>query len=113
MIDHIRPAALSAWLQSHASQGPAVVLDVREPWECQTASVPESGFALLRIPMGQLPARIRELDPGHPVACLCHHGARSLQVAHFLKGHGFSRVANITGGIHAWSAECDAAVPTY
>jgi rhodanese-related sulfurtransferase len=75
--------------------------------------VTESGFELVRIPMGQLVGRLAELDPDRPIACLCHHGARSLQVANFLRGRGFAHVANITGGIQAWSVERDAAIPTY
>ena len=48
-----------------------------------------------------------------PIACLCHHGARSLRVASFLQHHGFEHLANITGGIDAWSHESDPAVPRY
>ena len=44
---------------------------------------------------------------------ICHHGVRSLQVAYFLKHHGFSDVINLAGGINAWSREVDTAVPLY
>ena len=47
------------------------------------------------------------------VACLCHHGARSQRVASFLAAQGFTHVANIAGGIDAWSAERDPRVPRY
>lgn len=113
MIDHVRPAQLSAWFAAAPQGGQPLVLDVREPWELQTASVQAEGFELVAIPMGELSARLDELDPSRPVACLCHHGARSLRVAGFLKHHGFERVANITGGIDAWSHENDPAVPRY
>ena len=63
--------------------------------------------------MGQLPQRLAELDPQRPIACLCHHGTRSQRVALFLAANGFSRVANIAGGIDAWSAEVDGSVPRY
>ncbi len=89
------------------------MLDVREPWELATASVTPDGFSLLAIPMSQIPSRIGELDPAQPVACLCHHGARSERVAMFLEQHGFSAVANVAGGIDAWSCEVDARVPRY
>jgi rhodanese-related sulfurtransferase len=90
-----------------------VVLDVREPWELQTASVKEDGFRLLRIPMREVPARLAELDPAQPVACLCHHGMRSLQVANYLVQNGFTKVVNLQGGIDAWSSDVDASVPRY
>lgn len=90
-----------------------MVLDVREPWELQTASVPADGFSLIAIPMNQVPARLAELDPARPVACLCHHGARSQRVAMFLAQNGFGHVANVAGGIEAWSRELDPTVPRY
>ena len=113
MIDHVRPAQLSAWFASAPEGSRPVVLDVREPWELQTASVRADGFELVAIPMGELPARLAELDPTRAIACLCHHGARSLRVASFLQHHGFEHLANITGGIDAWSHESDPAVPRY
>lgn len=112
MIDHVRPAQLADWLLRHEAGHP-LVLDVREPWELQTASVAAQGFELVAIPMGQLPMRLTELDPNRPTACLCHHGMRSLRVAAFLIQNGFDQVANITGGIDAWSHERDSAVPHY
>jgi rhodanese-related sulfurtransferase len=93
--------------------GEPVVLDVREPAELRTASVRAGEFKLLAIPMGSIPARLSELDPAQPVACLCHHGGRSMQVASFLRGRGFSHVANIAGGIHAWADELDPGIPRY
>lgn len=113
MIDQIRPADLSQWMAAHAAHGPAVVLDVREPYEVQTASVQADGFELVCIPMGVIPPRLAELDAARPIACLCHHGGRSMQVAAFLSSRGFAHVANIAGGINAWSAEVDPRVPRY
>ena len=113
MIDHVRPAQLSAWFASAPEGSRPVVLDVREPWELQTASVRADGFELVAIPMGELPARLAELDPTRPIACLCHHGARSQRVALFLENQGFSQAVNISGGIDAWSVEHDPAIPRY
>lgn len=113
MITQIRPAQLSAWLQANQEHGTPMVLDVREPQELQVASIKADGFELCTIPMGVIPVRLAELDPARPVACLCHHGGRSMQVANFLASRGFAHVANIAGGIHAWSAEVDPSVPCY
>lgn len=113
MIDHVRPAQLSAWFAAAPEGSQPLVLDVREPWELQTASVRADGFELVAIPMGELPTRLDELNPARPIACLCHHGARSLRVAAFLQHNGFEQLANITGGIDAWSHENDPAVPRY
>ena len=113
MIAQIRPADLSAWLEAACAHGEPVVLDVREPHELQMARVAEHGFQLRTIPMGVVPPRLSELNPEQPIACLCHHGVRSMQVAHFLASRGFRHVANIAGGINAWSAEVDPSIPRY
>ena len=113
MIDQIQPSQLSDWIQSKAAHGTAVVLDVREPYEVQTASVTANGFELLTLPMGSIVEKISELDKGRPIACLCHHGSRSMQVAAFLSSQGFTQLANIAGGINAWSSQVDPSVPTY
>ena len=113
MMDQVQPAQLADWVQSKAAFGKALVLDVREAWEVQTASVKANGFELQCMPMHTIPARLNELSREQPIACLCHHGGRSMQVAAFLAQQGFSHVANIAGGIHAWSAQVDRTVPTY
>ena len=113
MIPQVTPTGLAEWIASVQPHGAALVLDVREPWELQTASVVPDGFELVAIPMGDVPARLAELDPSRPVACLCHHGARSLRVAGFLAHNGFDHVANVSGGIDAWSMERDPSIPRY
>ena len=72
-----------------------------------------AGADVLGIPMNQLPARLAELPQDRPIACMCHHGARSQRVALFLAQQGYGDVANIAGGIDAWSNERDPAVPRY
>ena len=113
MIEQVRPDALKAWIAQSGKTSPAWVLDVREPWEIQTASVQADGFELVCIPMNTLPARLDELPRETPIACLGHHGMRSMQVASFLVHHGFECVANIAGGIDAWSVQVDTQVPRY
>ena len=114
MIHQVRPADLAAWFAQNADATP-VLLDVREPWELQTASVTPQGFPLVAIPMNEIPGRLAELNDGQPglrIACLCHHGARSQRVAAFLHQNGFDQLANVAGGIDAWSSH-DPKVPRY
>jgi rhodanese-related sulfurtransferase len=120
MIDQIAPADFARWLADMAKAHPlerAVLLDVREPHELQWASVGKSaaqdGYHLVTIPMAAVPLRLAELDPDQPIACLCHHGARSMQVARFLVSNGFAEVANIAGGIDAWALQLDPSVARY
>jgi rhodanese-related sulfurtransferase len=87
-----------------------ILLDVREPWEYQTASLPNS----LLIPMGEIPARAHaELDPDAPIVVICHHGARSLNVTMWLRNQGFEHVQSLAGGIDAWSRTIDPTIPRY
>jgi len=91
------------------SGDPPQFLDVREPWEVETAAV--SGA--LNIPMGQVPTRLGELDKARPIIVMCHHGRRSAQVGMLLERNGFAEVINLTGGIAAWSDDVDPSVPQY
>jgi len=113
MIDQIQPSQLPDWISSKSASGNTVVLDVREPYEVQTACVTANGFELVTLPMGSIVEKLSELDKDRPIACLCHHGSRSMQVAAYLSSQGFTHLANIEGGIHAWSSQVDPTVPTY
>ena len=108
MIKQISPAELAAWLADRSREAP-LLLDVREPWEHDKAKIAGSQL----VPLGQVPARLAELDDGKEVVAICHHGGRSMQVAVFLEKNGFARVHNLAGGIDAWSRTVDASVPLY
>ena len=116
MISQLRPADFAAWVGGAAPMQP-IVLDVREPWEVQTAAVEPEGCALLCIPMQSLPASVAGLMELHgrdkPIACLCHHGVRSQQVAYYLLQQGFSHVVNLQGGIQAWAEQLDTSIAQY
>jgi rhodanese-related sulfurtransferase len=93
-----------------ASDHPPLLLDVREPWEYQTAHIQGS----VLIPMNEIPGRAhQELDEETRILVLCHHGARSLSVANWLRGQGFEKAQSISGGIDAWSALIDPTIPRY
>lgn len=110
-ITQIPPAQLAAWLGAQTLV--PVVLDVREPWERERASIQPALCTFKALPMALIPLRLSELDPQTPIAVLCHHGVRSMQVAHFLARNGFATVANITGGVAAWARDFDPTVPQY
>ena len=109
-MEQISPAQVADWAKQQTQR--PILLDVREGWECQTASAQSKALDLVHMPMQTIPARLNELDKSRPIACLCHHGGRSMQVAAFLTQHGF-QVANVAGGIHAWSAQVDPTIPVY
>jgi rhodanese-related sulfurtransferase len=88
---------------------PMVLLDVRESHEYHYARIENS----VLIPLNQIPSRVNELNPSEQIVLICHHGMRSQQAANFLAKSGFQKVANLVGGIDAWSQDCDASVPRY
>jgi rhodanese-related sulfurtransferase len=106
MVREISVQELSA---ARARGEKPLVLDVREDWELQLARIPD----VVHVPMNLLPARLAEFERGTPIIVMCHAGGRSLRVAHFLVNQGFTDVANLTGGISAWSLSVDATVPQY
>ena len=111
MIAQIQPSQFKAWIATQS--GSVTLLDVREDLEVQTASVTADGFVLKHIPMNDVPSRLNELSADAPIACLCHHGARSQRVAQFLTQNGFSNVSNIAGGIAQWTSTVDSRIPQY
>lgn len=86
-----------------------VLVDVREPWEVGIAAMPGA----IAVPLGELAMRHTELDPDAETVLVCHHGYRSMQACMFLANRGFERLANLRGGIEAWSTQVDPGVPRY
>jgi rhodanese-related sulfurtransferase len=107
-MQQITPTELAAWLADE-SREPPLLLDVREPWEFQTCHITGS----LTMPMALVPIRQQELPDDRPVVCICHHGARSMQVAYFLERAGFDNMINLAGGVDAWALQVDRSMPTY
>jgi len=107
MIPEIHVQQLAARL--HAGEA-VFLLDVRQPWEHQTAALPDSHL----IPLDQLPGRASELEvPADALLVVyCHHGIRSQSAAALLQRLGHEAVS-LAGGIDAWSLLVDPSVPRY
>ncbi len=104
MIAEIEPEALKARIDAGEAPG---LLDVREPAEWEAARLEGA----THLPLGQLQARVGELDPQREWVVYCRSGGRSMRAAQFLSGKGFRSVLNLRGGIHAWSDRVDPAMP--
>jgi rhodanese-related sulfurtransferase len=85
------------------------LLDCREPWEYQAARIEGA----MNIPMGEIPARVQELDPDEHIIVMCHHGVRSMNVTAWLRQQGFEKAQSMAGGIDRWSRTVDPKVPIY
>lgn len=91
------------------TRGEIKLLDVRTPYEYEIAHI--EGAILLDQSLIQ--EIIQNWPRETPIVTHCHHGIRSLDAAAYLAGHGFTNVKSMTGGIDAWSAQVDPAVPRY
>jgi rhodanese-related sulfurtransferase len=107
-MQHMTAPELAARLADQAAEQP-LLLDVRENWEFETCHIAGS----TQIPMHLVPIRAGELPDDREIVCICHHGARSMQVAAFLERNGFDKVTNLTGGVHAWAVQVDPSMPKY
>lgn len=74
------------------------VVDVRNPGEVAAGTIPDA----IAIPVGQLPARVGELDPARPTVVYCAGGYRSSVATSLLRRNGFTDVSDILGGFGAW-----------
>jgi rhodanese-related sulfurtransferase len=91
---------------------PLLLIDVREPEEFAITRI--EGATL--IPMRDIPASLQQLEAKASEATLivfCHHGVRSLNVAHWLREQGVPACQSMAGGIDAWSTQIDPSVPRY
>lgn len=68
----------------------AQLVDVRNPGEFASGHAPDS----VNIPLPELAARAKELDPNRWVVVACASGTRSAMAAHKLKALGFKQVMN-------------------
>jgi molybdopterin/thiamine biosynthesis adenylyltransferase/rhodanese-related sulfurtransferase len=86
-----------------------LLVDVREPFEWEICRVPGS----LLMPLGEVPRRFSELDPGAAVVTVCHTGVRSLDAARFLRSRGIANVRSLRGGVAAWAERVDPSMAKY
>ncbi|MEJ2303714.1 MAG: rhodanese-like domain-containing protein [Anaerolineales bacterium] len=85
------------------------LIDVREPHELEISKI--EGAKL--IPLGQLAARMSELDSADEIVLFCKSGTRSARALELLASAGFRKMKNLKGGINAWAREVDHSLPIY
>ena len=93
-IPSISPIEVKSLIETKPSDS-YCLLDVRQPMEYQQARLPGS----LLIPLGELHARVGELDPNKMIVVYCRTGSRSASATSMLSSAGFNKVLNMEGGI--------------
>jgi glyoxylase-like metal-dependent hydrolase (beta-lactamase superfamily II)/rhodanese-related sulfurtransferase len=96
-VDRLTASQLTQRLESPE---PPLLLDVRGPGE--TKSRPINGS--LHIPLNLLRERHQEVPRDREVVAICSAGYRSAIAASLLRKEGFSRIADLAGGMEAWAA---------
>lgn len=85
-------------------------IDVREPQEHALARIDGAEF----LPMSQAQQWLTTLQYDQEIIFFCHSGVRSEHVASYLTHQlGYTNIANMLGGIDAWSLDIDPDVPRY
>jgi adenylyltransferase/sulfurtransferase len=114
--DHDEGSAGEGWditapeLAARLREGnPPRLIDVREPHELEISRLPGAEL----IPLGQLAARMSELDSAQEIVLMCKAGTRSARALEVLHSAGFRKIKNLKGGINAWAREIDPSLPVY
>jgi len=115
-IDHAEGEVGGGWdieareLAARLNSGPQVrLIDVREPHELEISRLPDAAL----IPLGELAARMNELDSAEEIVLFCKSGTRSARALEVLASAGFRKMKNLKGGINAWAREVDQNLPVY
>lgn len=112
--------AFEAWLQCETSvkelstlltEEPSALLliDIREPWEIETAQIPGS----VRFHESNQTNLLQAASRCKHVIVYCHHGIRSLYATTYFRENGVPQALSLRGGIDAYSVEVDQTIPRY
>ena len=90
---------------------PVHLIDVREHEEIAICRIEGAEH----IPMMELFTGTKRTTAARDaeIVVYCHTGIRSMEAARYLTHHGFSNVASLAGGIHAWAGQIDSTLATY
>lgn len=92
--------ALDDIVNRAATEG-GLILDVREDAEYAFGHIEGAKS----IPMGELEARLHELDKEQEMYVVCRTGKRSDLVAQKLAANGFTKVYNVLPGMTSWTGD--------
>jgi len=105
-VPSITPEQLHTELQG---PNPPLLIDVRESDELEISRLDP----ITHIPLGDIPARLAELDRDADIVVVCRSGGRSGQAVAYMLQSGFMRVRNLTSGMNGWAQTVDPSLPVY
>ncbi len=101
----VAPAQVKRWLDAGEDFS---LIDVRTPDELAQSRIEGAEPLDFRDP-----GKYMSLPKERRIVFFCRSGVRSLDVAAYFVGHGFTGVRSMAGGINAWSEQVDPSVPRY
>jgi len=101
----VEPRDVKAWLDAGEDFS---FIDVRPPEEAAIARIEQAEQLDF-----QDSGKYMTLPKDRKLVFHCRSGVRSLDVASYFIGHGFTNVYSMSGGILAWSDQVDSSVPKY
>lgn len=105
-VNNITSTDVRQWIKDKPTNQ-YCLLDVRQPGEYESEHLPGARL----IPLGEINARLKEMDPERPVIVYCRSGNRSASAASILQGAGFKTVMNMYGGILAYNGITSTGAP--
>jgi adenylyltransferase/sulfurtransferase len=92
-----------------SSGEPLQLIDVREPFEREIASI--RGAEL--IPLGAIEHTLASIRTDIPVVVYCHHGSRARQAVAMLERNGHRNIEQLEGGIDAYARVAEPTLARY
>jgi sulfur-carrier protein adenylyltransferase/sulfurtransferase len=103
-LERLKPRQLHRLLEQKSSHGiECLVVDVREPREFAVGHIRGS----VNVPLREISQRLSEIPGSTPLVFLCRSGGRSRKACELALQAGFSKVADLDGGILAWATGVD------
>ena len=99
-LDRIERITAGSLAEQLAAPAPPLLIDVRAPSECDGARIEGA----VNVPLSRLPERIVDLPRDRAIVVHCASGYRSAIAAGLLQRAGFPHVADLVGGLAAWTA---------
>ncbi|HON18791.1 MAG TPA: rhodanese-like domain-containing protein [Salinivirgaceae bacterium] len=97
-VQHISPEIAFALLEKNE----AILIDVREPDETKRDEIPLEN--VFYHPMSVILERLNHIAKNQNIILFCNEGVRSTKVANLMNRAGYPSVANLDGGLTAWSS---------
>ena len=100
LIDRIERITAGSLTEQLAAPAPPLLIDVRAPGEWEQERIDSA----VNVPLSRFPERLETLPRDREIVVYCASGYRSAIAAGLLRRDGFPHVADLVGGMAAWTS---------